>query len=215
MGSDVEAMKGVERVKLRGTILLLAASLLIFAAAATGVGMTASGATPFATPVPAPTAIPNPKSTPAPTLAARTRARMTPEEKIGQRFIVRPEALGSVRGGSSASRTRLTDGMRDGIASVPVGSVAIFAGNLESPAQIASASRISRRRRPYRCSSPWTRRAAHSAAPVFTKWKHSVRALESSTFSTLNSSGVLIIMSARSQTTKSPVAWLPPTSVTS
>lgn len=80
--------------------------------------------------------------------AERILAGMTLEEKIGQLFIVRPEALwpGQYAEGFDPetldqqpgySLTELTDEMRQGLAACPVGGVAIFGQNLESSEQLA------------------------------------------------------------------------------
>lgn len=97
---------------------------------------------PTPEPTPAPTPEPMPEPTPTPTLAERTLAGMTTWQKIGQLFIVLPEELwtvrfeGQVTDWSGYSQTALTDGMRAGLAAYPVGGVAIFGPNLQSPAQL-------------------------------------------------------------------------------
>ena len=89
------------------------------------------------TAAPEPTMEPTPE--PTPTLAERTLAEMTLEQKIGQLFIVRPEHLwtaqftGPVSDWTGYSLTSLTDEMRQGLADFPVGGVALFEDNLYDP----------------------------------------------------------------------------------
>lgn len=54
--------------------------------------LTACTATPAGT-LPAAAPTPTPASTPAPTAAPAPADALTPEEKIGQLFIIRPDAL--------------------------------------------------------------------------------------------------------------------------
>lgn len=64
---------------------------------------------------------------------------MTLNEKIGQLFIVRPEALVSPHSDLSKSYksvSAMSDAMRSNFAKYPVGGVALFADNILTPAQI-------------------------------------------------------------------------------
>ena len=67
-------------------------------------------------------------------------AGMTLEEKVGQLFFVRPEALDPGRsaadGESAPGVRRMTEEMRDNLARCPVGGVVIFGKNISSPGQL-------------------------------------------------------------------------------
>ncbi len=68
-------------------------------------------------------------------------SEMTIREKVGQLFIVRPEALSELGldedhpGGSADS---LSEAMKNGLSEYPVGGVAMFGKNITSPEQITS-----------------------------------------------------------------------------
>ncbi|MDO4318549.1 MAG: glycoside hydrolase family 3 N-terminal domain-containing protein [Lachnospiraceae bacterium] len=88
-------------------------------------------------PSPAPTAVPSKTPTPAPEPSGavdRLLERMTLRQKVGQLFIVCPEALTSA--GSGAGATSLTEDMADGLKKYPVGGIVMFGANLVSPEQI-------------------------------------------------------------------------------
>lgn len=57
---------------------------------------------------------------------------MTLREKVGQLFLVRPDALTS----DSTAVTQVTDDLRAGLAQYPVGGVALFGKNITDPAQL-------------------------------------------------------------------------------
>ena len=83
-----------------------------------------------------------PQSTPRPDITSLTTADLTLEEKVGQLFIVRPDALDltlpqeTIDDAKADGVTELTDAMRGTLQKYPVGGVCQFGKNIESPAQI-------------------------------------------------------------------------------
>ncbi|MCH5196522.1 MAG: glycoside hydrolase family 3 protein [Oscillospiraceae bacterium] len=77
-------------------------------------------------------------------IARRLLSEMTPSEKVGQLFIVRPEALATPNSNLSTSYksvSSMSDTMRANFAKYPVGGVALFADNILTPAQTAAFNR--------------------------------------------------------------------------
>lgn len=78
---------------------------------------------------------------PRPSIEAVLRG-MTLRERIGQLFLVRPDALDftlpqeSIDDSRAAGVTALTEGMRRSLADYPVGGVALFSKNIVSPDQL-------------------------------------------------------------------------------
>lgn len=91
---------------------------------------------------PAPTA--RPAASAAPTAAPLTAADLTLEEKVGQLFLVRPDALDPARtpqqieDPDAAGATALTDAMRATLARIPVGGVVLFGKNIADAGQLAA-----------------------------------------------------------------------------
>lgn len=116
----------------------LAAFLALWLLALTGCGAPAAG--------PAPTARPAASAAPtaAPTAAPLTAADLTLEEKVGQLFLVRPDALDPARtpqqieDPDAAGATALTDAMRATLARIPVGGVVLFGKNIADAGQLAA-----------------------------------------------------------------------------
>lgn len=116
----------------------LAAFLALWLLALTGCGAPAADPAPTARPVAsaAPTA--------APTAAPLTAADLTLEEKVGQLFLVRPDALDPARtpqqieDPDAAGATALTDAMRATLARIPVGGVVLFGKNIADAGQLAA-----------------------------------------------------------------------------
>lgn len=116
----------------------LAAFLALWLLALTGCGAPAAG--------PAPTARPAASAPPtaAPTAAPLTAADLTLEEKVGQLFLVRPDALDPARtpqqieDPDAAGATALTDAMRATLARIPVGGVVLFGKNIADAGQLAA-----------------------------------------------------------------------------
>lgn len=112
----------------------LAAFLALWLLALTGCGAPAAG--------PAPTA--RPAASAAPTAAPLTAADLTLEEKVGQLFLVRPDALDPARtpqqieDPDAAGATALTDAMRATLARIPVGGVVLFGKNIADAGQLAA-----------------------------------------------------------------------------
>lgn len=90
-----------------------------------------------------------PAATPAVSDAAQSAqadspSGMTLREKVGQLFIVRPDALdpdqtqSRIDDADAAGVTALTDAMRQTLAVYPVGGVVLFGKNIESPAQLTA-----------------------------------------------------------------------------
>ena len=83
-----------------------------------------------------------PQPTPRPDITSLTTADLTLEEKVGQLFIVRPDALDltlpqeTIDDAKANGVTELTDAMRGTLQKYPVGGVCQFGKNIESPAQI-------------------------------------------------------------------------------
>ena len=111
-------------------LLLSALSLLTLAACAAP-----------AEPAAAPAATPTP--TPAPTPVPVTADALTLEQKVGQLFIVRPDALDltlsqeTINDAHADGVTAVTDEMRKTLQQYPVGGICQFGKNIESPSQIA------------------------------------------------------------------------------
>lgn len=104
--------------------------------------LTACTATPAGTLLAAaPT--PTPASTPATTAAPAPADALTPEEKIGQLFIIRPDALDltlpqeTINDAKADGVTMLTDAMRETLQAYPVGGICQFGKNITDPEQLA------------------------------------------------------------------------------
>lgn len=114
----------------RRILPILLAALLTACAAAPADTLPAASPTP----TPAPTASPTPAATPADAL--------TLEEKVGQLFIIRPDALdltldqGTINDAKAEGVTALTDAMRETLQAYPVGGVCQFGKNITDPAQL-------------------------------------------------------------------------------
>lgn len=107
---------------------LLLSLLLIL----TGCG---SQQSPAASSVPADPAVPVaviPETTAAPDPVGEMLANMSLREKVGQLFIVRPEALEP----GLEDCTEITDGIQTALSQYPVGGFVLFSGNLVSPEQV-------------------------------------------------------------------------------
>ena len=106
-------------------LLLSALSLLTFAACAAAPAETAAAAAP--TPTPAPV----------------TADMLTLEQKVGQLFIVRPDALDltlsqeTINDAHADGVTAVTNEMRKTLQQYPVGGICQFGKNIESPSQLA------------------------------------------------------------------------------
>lgn len=106
-------------------LLLSALSLLTFAACSDAPAETAAAAAP--TPTPAPV----------------TADMLTLEQKVGQLFIVRPDALDltlsqeTINDAHADGVTAVTNEMRKTLQQYPVGGICQFGKNIESPSQLA------------------------------------------------------------------------------
>lgn len=104
--------------------------------------LTACTAAPADT-LPAAAPTPTPTSTPAPTAAPTPADALTPEEKIGQLFIIRPDALDltlpqeTINDAKADGVTMLTDAMRETLQAYPVGGICQFGKNITDPEQLA------------------------------------------------------------------------------
>ena len=104
--------------------------------------LTACTAAPAGT-LPAAAPTPTPASTPAPTAAPALADALTPEEKIGQLFIIRPDALDltlpqeTINDAKADGVTMLTDAMRETLQAYPVGGICQFGKNITDPEQLA------------------------------------------------------------------------------
>ena len=104
---------------------------------------TAAAAVPTEIPTVAPTEAPT-EAVPAMSedLAHRMLAAMSLREKVGQLFIVRPDALDQsilpqdLDNSRGEGVTALTDAMRDGLEKYPVGGVIFFDKNIQSPDKV-------------------------------------------------------------------------------
>jgi len=135
---------------LKRLALPLAAALLLAVCGCAGTAPAAPAElppAPVAAPDPAPETPPAPapaEPDPAPEtpdpIAARIAA-MTPAEKVGQLFLVRPEAL--LPGGPEANGpvTAFSEEMAETLARYPVGGVVLFAKNMTGPAQLRALTR--------------------------------------------------------------------------
>lgn len=116
----------------------LAAFLALWLLALTGCGAPAADPAPTARPA---ASVP---PTAAPTAAPLTAADLTLEEKVGQLFLVRPDALDPARtpqqieDPDAAGATALTDAMRATLARIPVGGVVLFGKNIADAGQLAA-----------------------------------------------------------------------------
>ena len=110
----------------------LAAFLALWLLALTGCGAPAAG--------PAPTARPAASAPPtsAPTAAPLTAADLTLEEKVGQLFLVRPDALDPARTPQQIEDPDAADAMRATLARIPVGGVVLFGKNIADAGQLAA-----------------------------------------------------------------------------
>lgn len=104
--------------------------------------LTACTAAPAGT-LPAAAPSPTPASIPAPTAAPALADALTPEEKIGQLFIIRPDALDltlpqeTINDAKADGVTMLTDAMRETLQAYPVGGICQFGKNITDPEQLA------------------------------------------------------------------------------
>lgn len=109
----------------KNPLLLSALSLLTFAACSAAPAETAAAAAP--TPTPAPV----------------TADMLTLEQKVGQLFIVRPDALDltlsqeTINDAHADGVTAMTNDMRKTLQQYPVGGICQFGKNIESPSQLA------------------------------------------------------------------------------
>lgn len=109
----------------KNPLLLSALSLLTFAACSAAPAETAAAAAP--TPTPAPV----------------TADMLTLEQKVGQLFIVRPDALDltlsqeTINDTHADGVTAMTNDMRKTLQQYPVGGICQFGKNIESPSQLA------------------------------------------------------------------------------
>lgn len=106
-------------------LLLSALSLLTFAACSAAPAETAAAAAPAPTPAPV------------------TADMLTLEQKVGQLFIVRPDALDltlsqeTINDAHADGVTAVTNDMRKALQQYPVGGICQFGKNIESPSQLA------------------------------------------------------------------------------
>ena len=106
-------------------LLLSALSLLTFAACSAAPAETAAAAAPAPTPAPV------------------TADMLTLEQKVGQLFIVRPDALDltlsqeTINDAHADGVTAVTNEMRKTLQQYPVGGICQFGKNIESPSQLA------------------------------------------------------------------------------
>lgn len=106
-------------------LLLSALSLLTFAACSAAPAETAAAAAPAPTPAPV------------------TADMLTLEQKVGQLFIVRPDALDltlpqeTINDAHADGVTAVTNDMRKTLQQYPVGGICQFGKNIESPSQFA------------------------------------------------------------------------------
>ena len=90
--------------------------------------------------VPTPTPTPAPAATPA--VEAQPADALTLEEKVGQLFIVRPDALDlslsqeTINDAKADGVTTVTNDMRRALQQYPVGGICQFGKNIESPSQL-------------------------------------------------------------------------------
>lgn len=109
----------------------------LFLAALTACASAPADTLPAAAPTPAPTSTLAPTATPTPADA------LTLEEKVGQLFIIRPDALDltlsqdTINDARADGVTELTDAMRETLQAYPVGGVCQFGKNITDPAQLA------------------------------------------------------------------------------
>ena len=84
-----------------------------------------------------------PAAAPAPTAAPAPADALTLEEKIGQLFIIRPDALDltlpqeTINDAKADGVTMLTDAMRETLQAYPVGGICQFGKNITDPEQLA------------------------------------------------------------------------------
>lgn len=109
----------------KNPLLLSALSLLTFAACSAAPAETAAAAAPAPTPAPV------------------TADTLTLEQKVGQLFIVRPDALDltlsqeTINDAHADGVTAMTNDMRKTLQQYPVGGICQFGKNIESPSQLA------------------------------------------------------------------------------
>ena len=83
-----------------------------------------------------------PQSSAAPSAAPTPDSALTLEQKVGQLFIVRPDALDltlaqeTINDAKADGVTELTDAMRDALRTYPVGGICQFGKNISDPEQI-------------------------------------------------------------------------------
>ena len=108
----------------KNPLLLSALSLLTFAACSAAPAETAAAAAPAPTPAPV------------------TADMLTLEQKVGQLFIVRPDALDltlsqeTINDAHADGVTAVTNDMRKALQQYPVGGICQFGKNIESPSQL-------------------------------------------------------------------------------
>ena len=87
---------------------------------------------------------PAPVETPAPTPTPAPADALTLEEKVGQLFIIRPDALDltlpqeTINDAHADGVTELTDAMRETLQSYPVGGICQFGKNITDPEQLTA-----------------------------------------------------------------------------
>lgn len=92
--------------------------------------------------LPAATPAPTPAPTAAPTPEPTAADALTLEEKVGQLFIIRPDALDltldqeTINDAKADGVTELTDAMREALQTYPVGGICQFGKNITDPAQL-------------------------------------------------------------------------------
>lgn len=101
-------------------------------------------------PLPAARADPNSRVHPAPTAAPAPADALTLEEKIGQLFIIRPDALDltlpqeTINDAKADGVTMLTDAMRETLQAYPVGGICQFGKNTPTRSSWRSSTPICR-----------------------------------------------------------------------
>ena len=96
-----------------------------------------------AVPTPTPTPTPTPAPAATPTVEVQPADALTLEEKVGQLFIVRPDALDlslsqeTINDAKADGVTAVTNDVRRALQQYPVGGICQFGKNIESPSQLA------------------------------------------------------------------------------
>ena len=100
-------------------------------------------AAPTLEPTPEPTAEPAPTPEPTPESVTDPLVQMTLEEKVGQLFIIRPDALDltqtpeQIKDPYAEGVTELSSAMADVLYKYPVGGIALFGKNISTPQQMS------------------------------------------------------------------------------